>query len=80
MIKIADAQANNAVDIPLPAHEARLQLFQISLRNITVADDVNMDALASKTEGYSGADVTNVIIDTHDRSCYNAIRFVAMPP
>lgn len=49
--------------IPLPEFEGRRALFDINLKSVTLADDVDLDALASATEGYSGADITNVCRD-----------------
>jgi katanin p60 ATPase-containing subunit A1 len=46
--------------IPLPNHDARLALLNISLQEIKLADDVELGELADKLEGYSGADITNV--------------------
>uniref|UniRef100_A0A914BZQ3 AAA+ ATPase domain-containing protein n=1 Tax=Acrobeloides nanus TaxID=290746 RepID=A0A914BZQ3_9BILA len=46
--------------IPLPNHDARLALMNISLQEIKLADDVELGELADKLEGYSGADITNV--------------------
>ena len=43
--------------IPLPDMLARVDLFSICLKDIPVADDVEVGTLATLTEGYSGADV-----------------------
>ena len=43
--------------IPLPNLESRAELFRISLRDMTLADDVDLMELAHRAEGYSGADV-----------------------
>ncbi|KAL6054173.1 Katanin p60 ATPase-containing subunit A1 [Balamuthia mandrillaris] len=47
-------------DIPLPSAEGRRQLFDINLRGIELGTDVNLEELAIKADGYSGADITNV--------------------
>eukprot|EP00282_Hemiselmis_andersenii_P014541 CAMPEP_0114142612 /NCGR_PEP_ID=MMETSP0043_2-20121206/18539_1 /TAXON_ID=464988 /ORGANISM="Hemiselmis andersenii, Strain CCMP644" /LENGTH=350 /DNA_ID=CAMNT_0001236841 /DNA_START=51 /DNA_END=1104 /DNA_ORIENTATION=+ len=49
--------------IPLPDLESRESLFRINLQGIEIAPDVDLKALAGKTEGYSGADLTNVCRD-----------------
>ena len=49
--------------IPLPDYESRKSLFQINLASVKLSDDVDLDYLADKSEGYSGADVTNVCRD-----------------
>lgn len=50
--------------IPLPDRSGRIELFEICLRKIDVdKDSVDIPALASLTEGYSGADIRIVCRD-----------------
>jgi katanin p60 ATPase-containing subunit A1 len=49
--------------IPLPDLNGRSALLRINLREVTLDDDVDLDEVASKLEGYSGADVTTVCRD-----------------
>ncbi|MCS7121573.1 MAG: CDC48 family AAA ATPase [Archaeoglobaceae archaeon] len=46
--------------IPPPDKNARKEIFRIHLRGKPLASDVNLDELAEKTEGYSGADIEAV--------------------
>lgn len=46
--------------IPPPDKKARVEIFKIHLRGKPLADDVNIEELAEKTEGYSGADIEAV--------------------
>merc|ERR1712032_706425 len=46
--------------IPLPEVAGRTQLFEINLSTIQLGEDVDLQELVRRTEGYSGADVTNV--------------------
>merc|ERR1711920_256633 len=46
--------------IPLPAVEGRQHLFDINLKDVKMSDDADISELVRRTEGYSGADVTNV--------------------
>ncbi len=46
--------------IPPPDKEARKEIFRIHLKNKPLAEDVKLDELAEKTEGYSGADIEAV--------------------
>lgn len=46
--------------IPLPDEAGREGLLRINLREVTLADDVNLGDVAAKLDGYSGADITNV--------------------
>ncbi|OYT34867.1 AAA family ATPase [Archaeoglobales archaeon ex4484_92] len=43
--------------IPPPDIEARKEIFKIHLRGKPLADDVSIEELAERTEGYSGADI-----------------------
>ncbi|KAF7657564.1 hypothetical protein LDENG_00025290 [Lucifuga dentata] len=49
--------------IPLPTAVGRVELLKINLKEVEVAADVDMELIAEKTEGYSGADITNVCRD-----------------
>ncbi|GFR41454.1 hypothetical protein Agub_g2142 [Astrephomene gubernaculifera] len=51
------------VYIPLPGHAQRLQLLKINLKEVDVADDVNLDSVAAQLDGYSGDDITNICRD-----------------
>jgi len=56
--------------IPLPDRESRISIFKANLRKSPVADDVDMEQLADATEGFSGADITEIC----QRAAKNAIR------
>ncbi|EDV24698.1 uncharacterized protein TRIADDRAFT_25144 [Trichoplax adhaerens] len=51
------------VYIPLPSAEGRHQLLKINLREVQLAEDVILESIAKKMDGYSGADITNVCRD-----------------
>ena len=48
------------VYVPVPDKEARKEIFKIHLKGRPLAEDVDIDALAEKTEGYTGADIEAV--------------------
>ncbi|CDW77265.1 katanin p60 atpase-containing subunit a1 [Stylonychia lemnae] len=48
------------VYIPLPGEEGRRQLFKINLKDIKVVENIDWESLVHKTDGYSGADISNV--------------------
>ncbi|WP_372912856.1 CDC48 family AAA ATPase [Salinigranum sp.] len=48
------------VHVPVPDEEARRAIFDVHTRNKPLADDVDLDSLARKTDGYVGADVEAV--------------------
>ncbi|XP_078255185.1 katanin p60 ATPase-containing subunit A1-like isoform X1 [Rhinoraja longicauda] len=49
--------------IPLPSANGREELLRINLRELEVADDVDVKKIAEQMEGYSGADITIVCRD-----------------
>lgn len=46
--------------IPLPEPAGRNQLFEINLSEVKMSHEVEIQELVRRTDGYSGADVTNV--------------------
>ncbi|XP_022857169.1 cell division control protein 48 homolog E-like, partial [Olea europaea var. sylvestris] len=46
--------------IPLPDEESRLQIFKACLRKSPLSKDVDLTALAKYTQGFSGADITEI--------------------
>jgi transitional endoplasmic reticulum ATPase len=47
--------------VPPPDLNARKEIFKVHLRKVPLAPDVNVDELASITEGYTGADIEAVV-------------------
>ncbi|KAI3660652.1 hypothetical protein MP638_004644 [Amoeboaphelidium occidentale] len=56
--------------IPLPDENSRYAVLKAALRKSPVAPDVNLDFLAKNTNGFSGADLTEIC----QRACKLAIR------
>jgi proteasome regulatory subunit len=48
------------IEVPEPDAEGRKRIFEIHTRNMNVADDVDFEALAAETEGYSGAEIESM--------------------
>lgn len=48
------------VNVTLPERKDRLEILNVHFKNKPVAKDVNLDALAAKTAGSSGADLANI--------------------
>ncbi|MBO0889032.1 CDC48 family AAA ATPase, partial [Candidatus Bathyarchaeota archaeon] len=46
--------------VPPPDLEARRQIFKIHTRKTPLAEDVNLDELARRTDGYTGADIASL--------------------
>lgn len=49
--------------IPLPTEVGRKELFKINLKDMACTEDVDWDKLCTMTDGYSGADISNVCRD-----------------
>jgi proteasome regulatory subunit len=58
------------IEIPLPDLEGRKEIFRIHLRRLKLSDDIDIDELARRTEGFSGADIKAAVTEAG----YNAIR------
>jgi len=48
------------VHVPVPDEEARRKIFEVHTGEKPLADDVDLDKLARRTEGYVGADIEAV--------------------
>lgn len=48
------------VYIPLPGESGRRSLLDISLKGLEVEPDIDFDGIVAATDGYSGADMTNI--------------------
>lgn len=46
--------------VRLPDEPTRVALLRLCLKNLKVEDNIDVDKLAKRLEGYSGADITNV--------------------
>ncbi len=49
------------VTLTLPDRPARVKILEVHVRNVPVADDVDLDLIASGTPGFSGADLRNLV-------------------
>jgi transitional endoplasmic reticulum ATPase len=56
--------------IPLPDRESRISIFKANLRKSPIGDDIQIEQLADATDGFSGADITEIC----QRAAKNAIR------
>ena len=46
--------------VDLPELSDRVEIFHVHMRNLKVADDLDVEQLARQTQGFSGADIANV--------------------
>ena len=51
---------DRVVDLPLPALDTRRKVLEVHTRKIPVGDCVNLETVAERTEGYSGAEIAAV--------------------
>ncbi|KAM0676110.1 AAA ATPase cdc48 [Gurleya vavrai] len=58
------------VYIPLPDRESRKSILHACLKKTPLNQDINLDSIADATDGFSGADLTEIC----QRSCRMAIR------
>jgi transitional endoplasmic reticulum ATPase len=47
--------------VPPPDVKARIEIFKVHTKRIKLSSDVNLEELAKKTEGYTGADIAAVV-------------------
>jgi len=47
--------------VPVPDKEGRLRILKIHAANMPLAADVDLDGLAARTEGYTGADLEDLV-------------------
>ncbi|GIZ00637.1 ATPase family protein 2 homolog [Caerostris extrusa] len=57
---IRNGRINHFIYIPLPDSDTREQILRLRMKKRKVADDFDYKYLASKTEGYSGAEIKNL--------------------
>jgi transitional endoplasmic reticulum ATPase len=47
--------------VPVPERDGRVHILRIHTRSMPLADDVDLDEIAARTEGYTGADLEDVV-------------------
>ena len=67
---IRPGRLDQLIYIPLPDKPSRLNIFKANLRKSPVHPNVNMNFCADLTEGFTGADITELC----QRACKAAIR------
>lgn len=48
------------IEVPIPDEKGREQILRIHTKDLKIAKNVDLEGLAKKTEGYSGADLRNL--------------------
>ena len=57
---IRPGRFDRLIYVPPPDRGARLEIFKVHTRRVPLADDVRLEELADRTEGYTGADIEAV--------------------
>jgi len=65
------------VHVPVPDEDARRAIFDVHTRNKPLADDVDLDELATRTDGFVGADIEALCREATMNATREFIRTVA---
>ena len=57
---LRSGRLERSIDVPPPDRETRRAILDVHTRDMQVADDVDLAAIAESTEGASGADLTSI--------------------
>lgn len=57
---IRPGRLDQLIYIPLPDHPSRLSVLKANLRKTPIAKDVDLNFIATITDGFSGADLTEI--------------------
>lgn len=60
--------------IGLPDFEARRKILELNLKDIPLSDDVNLDEIAQRLDGYSGADIAYLCKKVSEKVFVEAIK------
>ena len=52
---------DDLIYVPVPEREGRLHILKIHTRAMPLGDDVDLDSVAGRTDGYTGADLEDVV-------------------
>jgi len=58
---IRPGRFDRQITIELPQKKARSEILQIHAKNVPLGDDVDLEAIADRTVGFSGADLKNLV-------------------
>ncbi|WP_461865333.1 CDC48 family AAA ATPase [Thermococcus sp.] len=66
--------------VPAPDEKARTEIFRVHTRKMPLAEDVKLEELAKKTEGYTGADIEAVCREAAMAAMRRALREGILKP
>ncbi len=67
------------IEFPIPNPEARMQIFKIHTRRISMDDTVNFERLVHLTDGASGADIKAIVTEAGMFAIRSEKEYVSMP-
>uniref|UniRef100_A0A0N5AAL7 AAA domain-containing protein n=1 Tax=Syphacia muris TaxID=451379 RepID=A0A0N5AAL7_9BILA len=75
---------DRAIYVTLPDDSARLSILMLQLKNVRICEDVDLDSIVHRTEGYSGAEIVAVyrnaaliaLRENKDAECLNMSHFL----
>ncbi|MEM0131042.1 MAG: CDC48 family AAA ATPase [Saccharolobus sp.] len=72
--------------VPPPDKKARIEILKVHTKNIVIAEDVSLEDIAERTEGYTGADLAALVreatmraIRESMRTCINKVDEICKP-
>lgn len=71
---VRPGRLDRLIYIPPPDINARLRILQLSLAEIELDDDVVLEEIAKKTQNFSGADMTAIVIQVSEKVFSEAVR------
>ena len=51
------------VEIPLPDEDGRLSIFRVHTKNTPLSNQIDLEDIASKTDGFSGAEIKSLVVE-----------------
>jgi transitional endoplasmic reticulum ATPase len=60
MALLRGGRFDRIIEIPPPEEKTRLEIFKIHSRSMPTAKGIDLEDLAKKTDGYTGADIENI--------------------
>jgi transitional endoplasmic reticulum ATPase len=67
------------IEIGVPNEEGRLDILKIHTRNVPLNDDVDLEAIAKRTHGYIGADISALVKEAGIFSVKNSVAKIKNP-
>ncbi|MFH1224495.1 MAG: CDC48 family AAA ATPase [Candidatus Diapherotrites archaeon] len=58
---LRSGRIDKIIKVPAPDEKSRLSILKIHTKGVPLAKEISLDALAKKTDGYSGADLEGVV-------------------